>query len=102
MNIFLITLWILSGGATIAVYLLYAYANYPKSWRWELLLIGSSFVCGCISGVFILVKDFRGIAFALGVLLSGCAFAIVFRFFFLDSVRRGIPKRASPASKDDR
>lgn len=43
----LLLLWALSAVSIIVVYLRYAYQNYPKSWGWEILLIGSGFACGC-------------------------------------------------------
>lgn len=40
----LCTLWVIASGAMIVIYIRYALANYPNSWRWELLLISSSFI----------------------------------------------------------
>jgi hypothetical protein len=94
------TLWLISIIFSIAVYLRHAYANYPKSWRWELLLVGSSFVWGCISGAIILLKDYSGVAFVLGVLAFGSAAAILYRFFFMDNLRHLIPKRTRTHDKN--
>lgn len=100
MIILLSVLWAASVASVIVIYLNYGYANYPKSWRWELLLISSSFVCGCMSGVILMIKDYNGGSFALGVLFMGCAFIVIFRFFFIHSVLRVIPKRPPPGDKD--
>ena len=95
----LLILWTVSVSSIIVIYLRYAYANYRKSQRWEVLLIGSGFACGCVSGAIILKGDYSGGTLALGVLSSGCAFAIIFRFFFLHNIQRVIPKRPPPDDK---
>jgi len=87
-------------GATIFIQLRYAYANYPKSWRWQFLLVGSSFALGCVMGVIILARDYQGEALAVGVLAFGVACVVVYRFFFLSNVQHVIPKRKPPPGSD--
>jgi hypothetical protein len=93
-------LMLLSVGATILIQLRYAYANYPKSCRWQFLLVGSSFALGCIMGVMIFGRDHQGGALVVGVLASGVACIVVYRLFFLSDVQHVIPKRMLPPGSD--
>ena len=90
----------ISLGLTILAQLRYAAANYPKAWRSQLFLVGSSFACGCIMGVIILMRDFSGIAFVLGVLAFGLATALIYRVFFVQNVQHLFPKRSPTPDKD--
>lgn len=93
-------LLVLSLSATILIQLRYAYENYPRSWRWEFLLVGSSFALGCTMGVMIFGRDYQGGALAVGVLATGVACVVVYRFFFLSNVQHVIPKRKPPPGSD--
>lgn len=97
---FLCISWTVALGASIIVHLRYAHANYPKSWRWELLLLGSTFVWGCIAGAAALMRDFSGYAFLFGTLSFGITAAVLYRMLFVKNMRRIIPKRPLPIDKD--
>ncbi len=95
-------LLVIALGITIFGQLRYAAANYPGSWRRQLVLIlGPSFACGCIFGVIILLRDYSGLTFWLGVVACGLVYAFVMRVFFVSNVQHVLPKRNSGHSVDD-
>lgn len=100
MTIFLLVLWVLSLGIILLVQLRYASANYPRSWHWEFLLISTSFVSGCIMGAALFMRYYGSGTFVTSVITFGLTFVVVFRFFFLQRIRRVIPKRPPSADKD--
>ncbi len=96
-------LWILLAitiGILIAAYLRYAHANYPKSWRWELLLVGVPFVLGCVLGTALFMGDFSGGSLVLIVLVIGSVVAVLYRFLYVSNMRQVIPKRRASDDGD--
>ena len=100
MKILLFTLWFLSLAIILVVQLRYASANYPRSLRWELLLIGTSFASGCVLSMALFIGNSSIEASVLGIVVFGMTFMIVFRFFFLQRIQRVIPKRPPPKDKN--
>jgi hypothetical protein len=98
----LCVLLVIALGITIFGQLRYAAANYPESWRRQfVLLLGHSFACGSILGVIILLRDYSGLTFWLGVVACGLVYAFVMRVFFVSNVQHVLPKRNSGHSVDD-
>jgi hypothetical protein len=100
MTPYLLILFAIAVGVTITAYLRYAYANYPKSWRWELLLIGSPFIVGSIMGILLFTTDFRGGILILIAMTLGFAFVVLFRFFSMYRLQHLIPKRRESDDND--
>jgi hypothetical protein len=84
------------GVANTVVYVRYAQANYPKSRRWEYLLLGVPFLLGSTTGALAASKDFPSVFFVLFVPASGVAIALMYRFLFVHNMQYVIPKRATP------
>jgi hypothetical protein len=77
----------------ITAYIRYAGANYPRSWRWEFLLIGTSFFFGCVLGALLFMGDFSGGTLIIIMLVIGSIFAFLYRFLFVHNMQYAIPKR---------
>jgi hypothetical protein len=93
-------LWIVSLGIMIVIYLQYAYANYPKSKRWEFLLIGSSFIWGCSLGLLASIQSYTGGKLILVILLCGIISVILNRFVGMYRLIYLLPKRNLPTNTD--
>jgi len=95
-------LWIVLLGVMIAIYLQYAYANYPKSWRWEFLLIGSSFIWGCILGLIASIQSYSDGMLILITVSCGIIAVILNRLVGMSRLMYLFPKRKLPPDKSGR
>ena len=89
-------LWVISLGAMIAIYLQYAYTNYPKSWRWEFLLIGSSFIWGCLLGLLVSIQRYSGSKLVLIVVICGIIAVVLNRYLGMHRLTHLLPKKKLP------
>ncbi len=97
---FLVVTWLVLAVLAVVVQLRYAYANYPRSWRWEALLISSSFACGSVLGLILFGAGYKDLTLASVVIACGLAFAFIYRFLFVYNVQHVIPKRKSPTDNN--
>ena len=97
MAVILLFAAILSAGALIGIiYLRWAHANYPKSWRWELLLMGVPFALGALFSFWVYspAPNLGGrILFALAM---GLTIVFLFRYVGLSRLTNAIPPRKPP------
>ena len=94
----LCTLWVIASGAMIVIYIRYALANYPKSWRWELVLIGSSFVWGVVMGSIVFPQVFSGGQLMLCLALAGGVSVFLNRCLGVPRMMHSLPKKAAPTN----
>jgi hypothetical protein len=92
MNV-LCTLWVIASGAMIVIYIRYALANYPRSWRWELLLIGSSFIWGVVMGSIVFPEIFSGGQLVLYLVLTGAVSVFLNRYLGVPRMMFALPKK---------
>ena len=92
----LCTLWVIASGAMIVIYIRYALANYPNSWRWELLLISSSFIWGIVMGSIVFPQIFSGAQLVLCLALTGAVSVFLNRYLGVPNMMYALPKKPAP------
>ncbi len=90
-------LWLLSTGAVVVIYMKYARANFPSAWRWEFLLLGSSFVWGGTVGLLLTLDSTLIInKTLLTAIVCGLAAVVLFRFVGVARLRHLLPPKTIP------
>ncbi len=96
----LCALWAVASGAMIVIYIRYALANYPKSWRWEVLLIGSSFIWGVVMGLIVFPQIYSGGELLLCLVLTGAVSVFLNRYLGVPRLMYALPKKQAPTTKE--
>ena len=92
-----LALGILLGGLGIYLEIRYAWANYPGTRGWRLLLFLVFFGAGASFATVIVIGTSEVLmAKAVFVTAMGCAFGLLFTFAFPRNVQHVIPKRKDP------
>lgn len=94
--IFLVLLWVI----IVYVQLRYAWANYPETLRWKLILFFSAFIGGGLSAVTIGYQALDLRSLLIFVTLGGLFFGLIFTFVFPSNMQGSYPKRKEPDGPD--
>jgi hypothetical protein len=97
MAAYIFILWLLFTTAVVVIYMKYARANYPSAWRWEYLLLGSSFVWGGTVGLLLsLDSTLISNKTVLTAIMCGLAAVVLFRFIGVARLRHLLPQKTTP------